>query len=165
MAAEKKSMGLRIVLFVVLGVALAALYIDRRARSTSAEADALLSEMDQEAGDRGPETVKGVLNRDPTETVEIQAGIIEHYTYTGGLPGRSYTLGVGYYKAPDGKLHYVAHSLNDPEGDTELAQIVAGYGGRMFEAEDGGSNLGGGGFSGGPPDDQDEPTEEPQTEE
>lgn len=151
MSAEKKKspLGLRILLFAVLALALGALFVDRRARSTAQEANDKLADLDRSGNDVDWASVNGLLAREPSSSADAAGGVIEHYDYAGGLPGRKYTVRVGYAKQLDGTLTYVSHNLNNPEGDAELTQMIAAQGQRvsLLSNEDesfGDSDAGGG---------------------
>ena len=122
-ALTKGRLVLRILLLLILAAALATFYGDRRARAQVQNKNDQLTEMDA-SGVRDGAAVYRILNRKPSSVVETDGGIIEYYKYRAGLPGRFYTIRVGYLRGEEGTLTYVAHDLNASAGDPGLALAI-----------------------------------------
>jgi hypothetical protein len=60
----------------------------------------------------------------------VNGGLIEHFDFAGGMPGRSYRVRVGYAQGLDGKMVYVDHNLNQTDGDEALAVSIGSQGNR-----------------------------------
>ena len=119
-----RRISLRTVLLLLLGLAIAALCVDLRARNMSNEADDRLAEVN--ATDLpGPQEVQEIMKRKPTSTREVGSGLIEIYNYTRGIPGRPYSIRIGYANDAEQQMRYVDHNFNQPEGDVELEQVIA----------------------------------------
>jgi hypothetical protein len=122
---------IRVALLAVLIIALIALFVDRRARSSSQQADAQLSERDAAGELMNAATVQELIGREPTSSREVGGGLIENYDFSGGIPGRSFTIRVGYAPGANGEMVYVAHNLNQEQGEMELQQLIAAQGNRL----------------------------------
>ena len=112
-------------LILVLGLAMVALLLDFRARSLSENANDSLAELT--SGETDLSEIQALIERNPTSTKEVNGGVIEVYNYGGGIPGRSYTILIGYGENAEQRMRYLDHNLNQLQGELQLEQVIAAH--------------------------------------
>jgi len=106
------SMVIRIVLLLILAALIVAFLLDRRARAQYETAQETLSKMVDRIA-VSPDKVHEALGREPNREPEKEQGYqVEQFSWTSGLPWRSYNLFVCYADAGGTTLYSYATTRN-----------------------------------------------------